>query len=227
MIFLPDMWRKFWPHPPHLPSYFCQSTLPVSVVTRKHERPLPGQPAYTVSGLFRDMAGEGVLLIFDEAHALKNKSSAQHRAAAALIEAVADSAGSACMLLSAMPCDKPEFVESVLRLLRMVRDTHLVRFNPARYEFTYPGIVEAVQACVGCDAKTAQRRVKRMGLPTYGASAPKGYISHKLFLLFSTQGLARVASAMPMPECPERCLKAGTTPRAMRTRRRSSRASMT
>ena len=102
---------------------------------------------FTVTEKFRKYVKDGLLLIFDEVHNLKNDT-AQLKAAHCLVKALIEmNCGSRIALLSATPCDKPIHVESILKMLGIIKSERLYSYNPSTHEYQNLGLAEVINLC--------------------------------------------------------------------------------
>ncbi len=102
---------------------------------------------FMVTEKFRQYVKEGLLLIFDEVHNLKNDT-AQLKAAHCLVKALIEmNCGSRIALLSATPCDKPIHVESILKMLGIIKSDRLYFYNPSTHEYKNLGLAEVINLC--------------------------------------------------------------------------------
>lgn len=101
------------------------------------------EAVYSASAKFRKLVKEGVLVIFDEMHNLKNDCGFS-RAAAALTRVIveSDSPATRCALLSATPFDQMEHATVLLRTLGITSTCHLL--DNILGTITYKGLREAL-----------------------------------------------------------------------------------
>ena len=94
---------------------------------------------------FEDLVQEGVLLVFDEVHNLKNKKTSQIISAHTLAKGIRGK--SRIALLSATPCDKPAHVESIFKMLRVVDFDSLYTYERTNFgegEYILTGFKEII-----------------------------------------------------------------------------------
>jgi len=105
---------------------------------------------------FKQMIKEGILLVFDESHNLKNET-AQLSAAHALVNALTkELSSSRVALLSATPCDKPTQAESLLKMLGFIENDKLLTYSLATDTYDYLGIKELINICYHYDPLTTR-----------------------------------------------------------------------
>lgn len=111
------------------------------------------------------------------------------------------------LLLSATPCDKPEYVNSVLRLLAVIRSRNLVRTYQG--VSVWVGLQEAIEGCVGGEKSEAQV-LEELGLPGAAGNHWDGTLLYycyqrvlnALFDLYTKYGRLRLSSSMELPPVP-------------------------
>ena len=111
------------------------------------------QDEFWASKDFTKLVNEGVLVVFDEMHNLKNKATAQIYSAHSLAIEVAASKGvSRIALLSATPCDKAVHTESIFKMLGIITHDELYVYEREGNEFgageyVLTGFKEASKFC--------------------------------------------------------------------------------
>ncbi len=119
---------------------------------------------FRVTPTFKELVREGILLVFDEMHNLKNKKTAQIASAHAL--AIAIEGKSRIALLSATPCDKASHTESIFKMLGIINCNELYiykRFEFGEGEYIFTGFKEVSNKCRQIDSKTANDILGHIG----------------------------------------------------------------
>ena len=145
---------------------------------------------------------EGVLLVIDEVHNCKNHLVSQHRACQQLVNTVLENkqrCHSKVLLISATPCDKIEYVQSIMRLQGLIQSKNLVQYNPALRRYTFPGLTEALEACVPKTSSEYTAQVAWLQRYTHYGINPTRALKYCMHI-FKEYGQARFTSAMTLPE---------------------------
>lgn len=133
-----------------------------------------------------DLIKEGILVVFDEAQNLKNKT-AQTKAAIAITNAIIKANGgffgkgtkSRFAYLSGSPFDKEEHAENVLRFMGLIQHHNLYWVDPKSKEVVLKGIEELLSACrVMNKAKTDELRAE---VKTFNKTTSRS-LCYKLFV---------------------------------------------
>ena len=104
---------------------------------------------YKITEEFRELVQEGVLVVFDEVHRLKNSKTATIKACHELVKAIKMSGSrSRVALLSASPFDKPEHAESMVKMLGIVDSKNLYTYDRATRTYVYEGFQELINKCM-------------------------------------------------------------------------------
>ena len=107
-----------------------------------------GHERYHPTQVLTDAIRDGVLVVFDEAHRLKNSNTMNHSSAHAIVNAVVGSGSrSRIACLSASPSDKADQAESLLKLMGVILLNHLYVYDRSTYEYTPTGIEQAFLYC--------------------------------------------------------------------------------
>ena len=142
-----------------------------------------------------DCARAGLLIVYDECHYLKNDNSQLHAAAALSREAVRLSRMGynvriAC--LSATPADKKENITNLFKILGIILEPNLYRYNRSTKKYVLEGLQEAINKCNRYDRDNTFHIVCR----SVNKSTSK-LICHELY----TRVLKNViSSSMPNPD---------------------------
>ena len=103
---------------------------------------------YTVTNDYNNYVKQGILLVFDEVHRLKNTKTNQRKAALALVRAIVKlNVGSRIAILSATPFDKDEHCESVIMLLGLTSKSKLYLYSPRTRVYLNAGIKDVEAVC--------------------------------------------------------------------------------
>jgi hypothetical protein len=117
---------------------------------------------FTPTKEYLQFVQEGGLLILDESHVFRNRSSDQHRAARALMRPlIYTNNKSRYLFLTATPLTKVEQILTLLRIIGFIRSKKLYskdRYGTAIFE----GLQELIDICKGMDAKTTDTLVDQM-----------------------------------------------------------------
>ncbi len=92
-----------------------------------------------------EMFDSDTLLVFDEAHYMKNPGTVRIEACSELVRA-AQMRGSKCIYLSATPIDKPQHAVSVFRFLGLTSYRKLYEWDPREKMYEPLGIIEVERA---------------------------------------------------------------------------------
>jgi hypothetical protein len=136
---------------------------------------------FTPTDEFMQLVNDGLLLVFDEGHNIKNKSD-QSKAAIALSSCI--QGVSKCAFISGSPYDKEEHSENILRFLFIITQKRLIWSNPLTGEKIPKGISEVVLYCRSLDNDRTDEILEEYtdedGLSTLSASKARS-LCHHLF----------------------------------------------
>ena len=153
---------------------------------------------------FRQCVERGLLLVFDEAHHLKNSSTAQLKAAHALVrEIVRMNCGSRVAALSALPCDKEVHTISLMKVLGIITCLDLYTYDHGMDEYVLLGMTQLLDTCEKSDKKTTDD--VRSNFPVLDRRT----IPKVCFQLYTQVIKPHVASSMKRPEMIESDIKNG------------------
>lgn len=112
---------------------------------------------FTATQDYLDLLPDGILLIYDEVHNIKNNS-AQYKACRALVEALINSeTGSRFALLSGTLLDKTEQVVNLLRMIGYIRSRNLYRVDKTTGAMVLEGLQELIDECAKINFKETQK----------------------------------------------------------------------
>lgn len=118
-----------------------------------------GKDGYIATDTFHRMAAEGILLVFDEYHRLKNDST-QHYAACELIHCIADNHyGSRVALLSASPSTSMRDSYRLIKLLGITNRSKPVKYVPNQ-GYYIKGIRDVVRKALELDPTFEEELIK-------------------------------------------------------------------
>jgi SNF2 family DNA or RNA helicase len=150
---------------------------------------------FTATPEFVKLAKEGLLLVFDECHNLKNDKSQQLNAAHEMVKTcnqIAKEGGNvrvAC--LSATPADKKEHITSLFKILGIIHSENLYRYDRSSKTYISVGLQEAVNKCNRYDPDTTFHIICR---PINKTTSK--LICHQLYTRVLKK---RIVSSMPEP----------------------------
>jgi len=102
---------------------------------------------YQSTNFFKNCVKEGLLLVFDECHKLKNPT-AQLQAAHTLVKTLINiNSGSRIALLSATPFDKREHSVSILKMLGIILHDKLYNYQGTTNSYELLGLAELIKKC--------------------------------------------------------------------------------
>ena len=113
------------------------------LLTRNGDEFIPTQ-------ILEECARAGLLIVYDECHYLKNDNSQLHAAAALSKEAVRLSRmgyNVRIAALSATPADKKENITNLFRILGIILEPNLYRYNRSTKKYVLEGLQEAINKC--------------------------------------------------------------------------------
>ena len=142
-----------------------------------------------------ECARAGLLIVYDECHYLKNDNS-QLRAAAALSREAVRLSRMGCNVriaaLSATPADKKENITNLFKILGIILEPNLYRYNRSTKKYVLEGLQEAINKCNRYDRDNTFHIICR----SVNKSTSK-LICHELY----TRVLKNViSSSMPNPD---------------------------
>ena len=145
--------------------------------------------------VLEDCSRSGLLIVYDECHYLKNDNSQLHAASALSREAVRLSrmgCNVRIAALSATPADKKENITNLFKILGIVLEPNLYRYNRSTKKYVLEGLQEAINKCNRYDRDNTFHIVCR----SVNKSTSK-LICHELY----TRILKNViSSSMPKPD---------------------------
>jgi len=111
-----------------------------------------GHESYRATRVLRNAIDDGILVIFDESHRLKNIKTKNHASAHAIVNAVVGSGSrSRICCLSASPADNIDQAESLLKLMGVILMNDLYIYDRSINEYTPTGIEQAFLYCNSLD----------------------------------------------------------------------------
>ncbi len=150
---------------------------------------------FSTTDAFEQCARTGMLIVYDECHYLKNDNSQLHAAAALSKEAVRLSRmgyNVRIAALSATPADKKENITNLFKILGIVLEPNLYRYNRSNKTYILEGLQEAINKCNRYDKDNTFHIVCRQVNKTTSK-----LICHELY----TRVLKNViTSSMPKPD---------------------------
>ena len=115
---------------------------------------------YIATKYFRELCVDGILLIIDEVHKVKNEATSSLKAVHSLVRCVVDSdARSRIALLGETPVDKPEYTPSICKLLGIVRADKMYTYNSHLREYIHEGILELIEKAKSYDENLTEKVV--------------------------------------------------------------------
>lgn len=105
---------------------------------------------YLPTEQYREWVQEGILLVFDEVHMVKNENfqlAAAHALVVELVKLVRCGYKSRIALLSATPADKKETVTSIIKMLGIIISKKLYNYNRSTRQYEPLGLAEAIHTC--------------------------------------------------------------------------------
>ncbi len=103
---------------------------------------------HNITPFFKKCINTGTLIIFDEAHFLKNKSTKRLVAAQAIIKCVIETNSSSRIgLLSATPGDKVQHLESIFKILGLTTKNNLCNYNRQNAMYETSGLTDVFNFC--------------------------------------------------------------------------------
>ena len=160
-----------------------------------HELLTRKKDEFTATPTFEKYAKRGMLIVYDECHYLKNDNSQLHAAAALSKEAVRLSRmgyNVRIAALSATPADKKENITSLFKILGIILEPNLYRYNRSNKTYILEGLQEAINKCNRYDKDNTFHIICRQVNKTTSK-----LICHELY----TRVLKNIiTSSMPRPE---------------------------
>ena len=145
---------------------------------------------FSVTPAFEQIVREGLLLIFDEVHAVKNQT-AQLEAAVTLCRYIAES-NSRIALLSATPADKQEHAAALLRMATIARNKNMYHYDQSNKQYIPLGFNDVYNWC--------RKRNPSLANAIRSGKLNKKTITKKLFDFFTQIVIANIGSSMEVPE---------------------------
>ena len=164
------------------------------------------QISYTATKTFQDICTKNdILLVADEAQNVKNDG-LQCRSLHALIEAVQNSTGSRCAILSGSLIDQVSMAINMLRMLGFYgkQSKKLYYFDIGRRSHNFRGYQEIVDECMHIDPVTT-KSLSMEFLPTGGKNGKRSFLTmvqDNVYNLFAGVVLEQMSSSMPDPKLP-------------------------
>lgn len=149
--------------------------------------------SFSLTTKAKELFEQGVLLIFDEFHHIKNNS-AQYKACAAFVDGIQDYPLCRFGLLSATPFDKEEHALQIVRFLGYVKSVKMFQTNPHTGVFELAGAQELIDRCALFDENATKKICEQVG------THHKNRVSELVFTLFSKVIKNAIGSAMEKPE---------------------------
>ena len=169
----------------------CKSDLKHAWLTRDGEK-------FFVTQEFKDEVECGMLLVFDEVQKLRNDTT-QFKAGLALTQYIynpetnnADECvNSRVALVSALPCNTDKSIVNMLKLLGLISEEKLARYNRSRKLWEPEGLYEVYTKACKYDMETADEIYQG------GALSNKKHAEEVCALLFSLVLMDRIGSSTP------------------------------
>lgn len=118
--------------------------------------------AYHSTDYFQELVRQGILLVFDEIVYIKNQT-AQLSAAFALVQGLMkEQSSSRIALLSALPGESDTNVESILKMLGIIKHDKLYHYNPKTYAYELLGMNDVITKCRELNPQETDRLVKNI-----------------------------------------------------------------
>ena len=125
------------------------------------------------------LKNESVLVVADEVQNAKNNTSAQSKALEALLHPIVMGGGnSRFALLSAIPLDKEEHANCILRIIGFIRAERLYRVDNKTKQLVLEGLEELLDACRRIDPTRTAELISEIGVN-------KKSMRHLVFMLYS------------------------------------------
>ena len=116
----------------------------------KHTLLTRNKDNFSATDAFERCAKTGMLIVYDECHYLKNDNSQLHAAAALSKEAVRLARmgyNVRIAALSATPADKKENITNLFKILGIILEPNLYRYNRSNKTYILEGLQEAINKC--------------------------------------------------------------------------------
>jgi hypothetical protein len=141
---------------------------------------------------YTDLVEQGIMVVCDEIHFIKNKSD-QYKACNALIQPIIAGGGrSRFGLISGTLFDKEEHAVNLLRLIGYIRAHRLYNYVRETREIVLEGMQELIDACRFIDASETDRVLSEIPIT-------KGTMNHMCYTLFVRVIKANISGAMAAP----------------------------
>lgn len=106
------------------------------------------QDKYAPTPYLISLINQGVMFVFDEMSKLKNQDCQARRASHVIIKTIISKRSvSRVLLLSALPCDKPIHVLSLMQLLGIIYDDKFIEYDQSERIYHLRGMQEAIDWC--------------------------------------------------------------------------------
>jgi hypothetical protein len=150
------------------------------------------QVSFVPTNEYAQLADQGIMVIFDEIHNIKNNSD-QYKACNALIQPIVTGGGrSRFALLSGTPFDKEEHAVNLLKLIGYIRSSRLYHINLETRELVLDGMQELIDACNFIDSNATERVLADIPMV-------KSKMKHLCYVLYTDVIKASISGAMPSP----------------------------
>jgi Helicase conserved C-terminal domain/Type III restriction enzyme, res subunit len=127
-----------------------------------------GHELYMATNALKEVIQDGVLVVFDESHRLKNIKTKNHASAHAIVNAVVGSGSrSRICCLSASPADNIDQAESLLKLMGVILMSDLYIYDRSANEYTPTGIEQAFLYCNRLDPDATHSIYDRSSVSRY------------------------------------------------------------
>jgi len=151
------------------------------------------QVHFAPTQLYLDLVEQGVMLICDEIHNIKNNSD-QYKACTALMKPIISGGGrSRFGLLSGTPIDKEEQAVNLMRLIGYIRAHRLHNYDRVNQTIVLEGAQELIDACRFINADETNRVLAQI-------PATKKTMSHLIYTLYIRVVKTSISGGMVRPE---------------------------
>lgn len=117
---------------------------------------------YQTTEYFQELVRQGILLIFDEIVYIKNQT-AQLSASFALVQGlIREKNSSRIALLSALPGESDTNVESILKMLGIIKHDKLYHYNPKTYAYELLGMNDVILKCQELNPQETDKIVRNI-----------------------------------------------------------------
>jgi hypothetical protein len=147
---------------------------------------------FRVTPKFEELVRMGILLVFDEAQNVKNKSDQAEACRTLAVYILSQTGSSRFMLLSGSPIDKEEHAINMMQLMGFIRSRRLFVYHKESDRLELRGAQELVSYCNNVDPESTAAVLKETPF------LPKN-VRHVCYLLFQKVLKPSITSAMPPP----------------------------